>query len=256
MTPEEIAALGARKGEGESLASWLRGSPLDRKRNGWLNQLIRDEHLLGDDAYCPDCVIHEQGRWRWYSREEWSDPRQVVCSIHVLPLARAEVPPVRRWTVNCSPQMRDQMMGLGAWLSHWIRENPCRRNGRLTLTRGCLEDLLLLALTKPLPMRQGPQAAALAQWWLWSEGWPVPARPRGEIRYQLVSMEHQVDRLALIAAVWKLKTQLRGDGATNWPALPVAGDILRCLLCHSECAKDMSVSRLHRAFTPVERQDS
>lgn len=248
MTPEEIAALGARRGEGESLRSWLQAGPWGQRVWMHFDALPGNRDRMAEEAYCPECRVFEQGRWRWYSRSAWDDPRQVVCPVHGLPLVRARHSPMRPWTIGYTPPAPAQLPALTHWLSRWIQHSPLRPDGRLAVRAKGLEDHLLWALTRRLTC-SATVPAMLMQWRLWTEGWPVPAQPHA-VDYQVGRLQYQTDRLAVIASVCQLHRQLLGHERVDWPALIVTPEayrrIERCLGAHSAVA----VSRLSRTAKP------
>ena len=210
MNAEDWAALGCRRGSGESLASWLRAGPVGAHVSGSMSASTPPE----GDLYCPACWVEEAGRRRWYSRGEWSMDG-LVCTTHDLPLVRCKVPPVRlrgrRWPLKT----RDQFRALGQW---W-QQGGVDHASRLIIQA-------LRARTDPrLPYSR---AWAEAQWHLWATGWPVLVAPRPSAHGALVPIL-QSDRLALHAIVHDVCIALDTGQHTLWPPLPIRMRVLSWL---------------------------
>ncbi len=200
MNAESMAALGCRRGVGESLASWLRAGPLGP-------QAVKFSACptpIDGALYCPACRLEEAGRRRWYTREDWPS-QSVVCTTHALPLVRCEAPPTRLCGRRWSPILRAEFRALGTWMQQGS-------GGEV----GC-------AIARAVSARTDPKVAfsrawAEAQWHLWATGWPVPDAPRLPSRGSLSPL-FQFDRLALMAIVHHVYIALEGGQGTMWPAL-------------------------------------
>jgi hypothetical protein len=216
MSLESMAGLGACRGTGESLASWLRAGPLPL--TAWTSGAIDCcAHSLS--MYCPGCVVGEKSVRRHYSRAEWLDPRRVICNIHNIPLIQALAPPKHLTTPNVGCGVQSELLCLVQWIEEWISLSPCTLAGRLILSPNCLQDQILRSLTLE---DEAGCTLALSDWRLWLEGWPVPAHPHGGSSYQVGSMSSQTDRLAIVATTWKVWTLLVGGRSCLWPALPIS----------------------------------
>jgi hypothetical protein len=204
------AALGSRRGAGESVASWLRASPLGAQA---FDALAASEPV-GGQLYCPACRMDEAGRRRWYTREDWPADG-VVCTAHALPLLRCDAPPARLRGRRWSPILRDEFRALGAW----------NQQGNV----GDLDRAIVRAIcARSDPRVAYSRAWAEAQWHLWATGWPVPAGPRLPSRGSLAPL-FQFDRLALMAIAHRVHVSLDTGQGTGWPALPIRSRVLRWL---------------------------
>lgn len=206
MNTEGWAALGCRRGPGESLASWLRAGPLGTQA---VEQFTATPSI-GGDLYCPACRLDEAGGRRWYTREEWPVDG-VVCTTHALPLLRLDVPPIRLRGRRWPSLLRAEFRALG----EWTRQGCGGQVGR--------------AITHAVCARSDPQMAysrawAEAQWRLWVSGWPIPVSPRpfqGRLAPRL-----QSDRLALTAITHRVWATLENGQGTGWPPLPIRPRVL------------------------------
>lgn len=210
MNAEYWAALGSRRGAGESLGSWLRAGPLGTQ--------VVDEPIAPElevpQLYCPACWVEEAGRRRWYTREEWPTDG-VVCTTHALPLLLCNAPPTRLRSRHWSPILRDEFRALG----EWIQQGGAGELGRAIARATCARSDPRVAYSR---------AWAEAQWHLWAIEWPVPAAPRLPASGNLVPL-HQRDRLALSAIVHRIYLALETGQGTLWPALPIRPRVLRWL---------------------------
>lgn len=210
-----MAGLGAEAGSGESLFSWLAAGPL--AVSAWTGE-EPDVQPAYSFNYCPRCIVREGNRRRWYSRDEWYDPRRVLCRFHNIPLVRAISPPRRLSTPPLGREMQLQARCLSNWIEEWIFSSPSTIAGRLIFSSECLQDQILLALTE----REGAAwSLALAHWRLWLEGWPLPSSPHAKHSHQLGLVPSQTDRLAIVATAWKVWSCLTGVENNVWPALPI-----------------------------------
>lgn len=202
MNAKSMAALGCRRGIGESLSSWLRAGPLGLQTA----KLSACPTPIDGALYCPACRLEEAGRRRWYTREDW--PSQgVVCTTHALPLLRFETPPVRLYGRRWSASLRAEFRALGVW----TQQGSGGEIGR--------------AIIRALCARTDPQVAysrawAEAQWHLWLTGWPVPDAPRLPSRGPLSPL-FQFDRLALMAIAHRVYIAREGEQGTMWPVLHI-----------------------------------
>jgi hypothetical protein len=215
MSLELMAGLGFRRGNGESLLSWLRAGPLPL--SSWIDKESRHD-LNYEFNYCPGCVVREQNRRRYYSQTEWRDPRRAICAVHSFPLLRASAPPKRLTMPHQTPGTRLQLRCLNRWVETWISSSPGSVANRLMLSSTCLQDQVLLLLTEG---EGAVRSLALANWRLWLEGWPLPSHPHGTPCYQLSLMPSQTDRLAILAATWRIWGALLRADWGSWPALPM-----------------------------------
>lgn len=211
MNAENIAALGWRRGDGESLYSWLRAGPLGLKV---VDYPVWPGPIDGAALYCPACRVEEAGRRRWYTRGDWP-PQAVVCTTHALPLLRFDTPPARLCSRRWSPSLRAEFRALGIWT-----QQGCG---------GAFGNLI----TRAVCARTDPSAAyssawAAAQWHLWSVGWPVPYAPRLQSCGPL-SPQFQFDRLALMAIVRHLCVAMEAGHGTLWPSLHLRSRVFRWL---------------------------
>lgn len=202
MNAEKYAALGCRRGEDESLTSWLLAGPIGAEACDLPKSTIPVESAL----YCPACYVIEASRRRWYTRESWG-PQGVVCTTHDLPLLRFDTPPKslrsRRWPSI----LREEFRALGAWFQ-----------------RGCGGEIGR-AITHSVRARTDSRVAyssawAAAQWHLWAEGWPVPFAPRPSNGAQLLP-RFQFDRLALMAISRRVYVALESGQQAVWGPLPI-----------------------------------
>lgn len=217
------AALGSRRGAGESLASWLRAGPLDVQAfYAPAASELECAHL-----YCPACRVDEAGRRRWYTREDWPADG-VVCTTHALPLLRCDSPPTRLRSRRWSPILRDEFRELGAW----TRQGDVGDVGRAIVRAICARSDPRVAYSR---------AWAEAQWHLWATDWPVPIAPRLPSCGSLVPM-FQFDRLALMAIAHRVYAALDSEQGTGWPALPIRMRVLRWLECR--------VGQVHPCWRP------
>jgi|GEM_PF-5595186 len=207
MNAEHWAALGSRRGVAESVASWLRASPLGIR--------IVDAHAAPESSagtlFCPACRVDEAGHRRWYTREDWP-ANAVVCTTHALPLLCCDTPPARLRSRRWPHSLRDEFRALGAWTQQ-IEAHPASN-----------------AITRALCARSDPRLAhscawAEAQWYLWATGWPVPSAPKFPLRGPLTPM-FQFDRLALAAIVRRVCIACDTGQGTGWPALPLRAHVL------------------------------
>jgi hypothetical protein len=204
------AALGSRRGAGESLASWLRAGPLGVQAI----DAPATSALAGAQLYCPACRVDEAGRRRWYTREDWPEDG-VVCTTHALPLLRLDAPPTRLRSRRWSPILRDEFRDLGAWTQRDDVGDVRRPIVRAICARSD-------------PRVPYSRAWAEAQWHLWATEWPVPVAPRLPSRGSLVPM-FQFDRLALMAIAHRVYSALDSEQGTGWPALPIRSRVLHWL---------------------------
>lgn len=210
MNAEHWAALGSRRGSGESLSSWLRAGPLGTQAFNAPAEL----ESVGGQLYCPACRVDEGGRRRWYTREDWPADG-IVCMTHALPLLRCDTPPRRLRGRRWSPVLRDAFRALGMWAKEYQASDVGR------------------AIVRTICARSDPRAAysrawAEAQWHLWATEWPVPATPRFPRCGPLVPLL-QVDRLALMAITHRVHLALGGKRDVDWPPLPIRTRVLRLL---------------------------
>lgn len=236
MNVEDWAALGSRRGAGESLASWLRASPVNVHVFG--TPLANGQGA--GSLYCPACRVDEAGRRRWYTREDWPLDA-VMCTTHALPLLRCDTPPARLRSRRWSRALRDEFRALGTW-SQQARSHVAG-----------------YAITRVVCARSDPRlphsrAWAEAQWHLWASGWPVPASPRFPRRGPLTPA-FQFDRLALAAIVRRVYVACDTGQETGWPALPVRARVLAWLQgwtervhphwrqCQARCFRDATGHR-------------
>jgi hypothetical protein len=210
MNAEHWAALGSRRGVGESLASWLRAGPLGTQ----VCDAPGGSELVGGQLYCPACRVDEAGRRRWYTREGWPVDG-VVCTTHALPLLRCDGPPARLRSRRWSPVLRDEFHALGAW----TQQGNVGVVGRAIVRAIC---------ARSDPRAAYSQAWAEAQWHLWAIEWPVPAAPRLPRRGRLTPV-YQCDRLALMAIAHRVHVALAAGRDTGWPTLPIRARVLRWL---------------------------
>lgn len=209
MRPAELAALGACKGAGESLGSWLAAGAMgEALLQTYAAQLAADDGWAPlnplPPAYCPGCRVGTGTERRWYSRPGWHDPRRVVCSCHGLPLHRRERPPKQLIAPRLSADVRKGLFALSTWIEQWIAASPLREDQRMGFTPTCAADWALLDIVSPQrALTPFAPLAAEAQWFLWADGWPVPAGFRGRARYQLARVPRQGDRLALVILAWQ-----------------------------------------------------
>jgi hypothetical protein len=232
-----MAGLGFRRGNGESLLSWLRAGPLPL--SSWTDKESNHDsnHVFN---YCPGCVVREHGRRRYYSRAEWRDPRRAICSIHNFPLLRASGPPERLRMPRQTQGTRLQLRCLSRWVEGWISLSPSNVAGRLMFSSTRLQDQVLLLLTEG---EGAVRSFALANWRLWLEGWPLPSHPHGSPYCQLSLMPSQTDRLAILAATWRIWVGLLDTGENSWPALPIDAEAF----CHFR-------STLHETWPHLDRR--
>lgn len=212
MKAEYWAALGSRRGAGESLASWLRAGPLGTQA---VDAPIASEPEV-PQLYCPACRVEEAGRRRWYTREEWSTDG-VVCTTHALPLLRCDEPPTRLRSRRWAPTLREEFRTLG----EWIQQGSAGELGRVIVRAICSRSDPRVAYSR---------AWAEAQWHLWAIEWPVPAAPRPRLLASgnLVAV-HQRDRFALSVIAYQLYLALETGQDTLWPALPIRPRVSRWL---------------------------
>jgi len=220
MKLEEIAALGSDREPGESLGSWLRAGPLGPAVLSYFPELrtveIDSEDAVASCTICPRCWVHEHGCRRLYARTEWSDPRMVVCIEHAQPLQSVK-PTLLSARLAHSRSTREFRM-IAKWITRWQAQSPCSSTRHLVMSRSCVEDVMLDALTKI----RVATVASTWQWRLWVDGWPVPPCPRSLPQFQLVDMPRLADRLALVCTVWRICRLLRGEIAPHWPPVRVA----------------------------------
>jgi hypothetical protein len=224
MSLEMMAALGAQAGEGESFFSWLTAGPLGW--SAWTGEERRSKTNHCAINYCSRCIVRKGNGRRWYSRDQWRDPRRVLCRVHNLPLVRAVSAPQRLSTPRLERDMKLQLRCMSNWIEEWISSSPSTIAGRLMFPPDSLQDQILLALTE----REGAaQLLALAQWRLWLEGWPLPSGPQAMHFHQLGLMPSQTDRLAVVATTWKVWCCLTGVENSTWSALPIGCDAIYSL---------------------------
>lgn len=210
MNVEEWAALGSRRGTGESLASWLRASPLGART---CCATSADEPGPGS-LFCPGCQVSEAGRRRWYTRETWAEDA-VVCSTHVVPLLRCDAPPKRLRSKRWSRSLRDEFHALGVWTQQ-------------AQTHSVGDAIARAICARSDPREAYSRAWSEAQWHLWASGWPVPPAPRMP-RHGPLTPIFQFDRLALTAIVHRVFVAWDTGQETGWPALPVRARVLAWL---------------------------
>jgi len=223
MKLEEIAALGARRGSGESLASWLRAGPLGSGVLSYFPELrsveIDNEDAVASCTICPSCSVNGHDHRRLYARSEWSDPRVVVCIKHAQPLQNVKPAMLSARLARKRPTA--EFRRIAQWISRWQTQSLCSSARRLTMSPNCLEDIVLDAVTND---RTGA-VASIWQWRLWTAGWPVTPRPRFQPQFQLAKVPRLADRLALVSTVWRICQLLRGEIAPRWPPVRVAAEI-------------------------------
>ena len=116
------------------------------------------------------------------------------------------------------------LLGPGRWMEVWMSLSPNNAAGSVMLSSACLHDQVLLLLTEG---EGAVRSFALANWRLWLEGWPLPSHPHGSPCHQLSLMPSQTDRLAILAATWRIWCALVGAGHGSWPALPMDAEAFR-----------------------------
>jgi hypothetical protein len=196
------AALGCRRGEGESPESWLRAGPV----GGQAFEMPASASQIDGDLYCPACRIDEAGKRRWYTREDWP-PTGVVCTTHALPLLRSVAPPVRLSNRRWPSVLRAEFSALGAWSQQGAGGDVGSAIARAICARSD-------------PRLPHSQAWSAAQWHLWASGWPVPFAPRLSSKGPLAP-RFQFDQLALMAIVHRVSLALVSERETGWQALPI-----------------------------------
>lgn len=244
MNLEVMAGLGSCRAPGESLASWLRAGPLPL--TAWTEEAA--DHYTSHLLYCPCCRAKDGRRIRYYSRAEWQDSRRVICTTHFVPLVRATAPPKHVGLPQLGPEVQFQLTQLAQWIERWILRSPATIVGRSIFVSHCLQDQVLRALTE---QDDNAQSFAIACWRLWLEGWPLPSHPHGNPAPQVGQVSSQTDRLALIAATWKVWGCLVGTLPRLWPALPIDSQSLSRLQGALLETWPCFVNRLPLVLTPA-----
>lgn len=209
---------------GESLHSWLDAGPLGIE--AWISLPERSWSGL----FCPRCHSSADGSRRWYSKEIWLDPRQVICEKHGLPLLRRSGPIARLRSPPFLCAFRSHALALAPFIENWRRMSPCSPAGRLIFRPACLEDQVLATLTGFLfGVEPSIEAFYTGYWLTHLEGWPMPPAPHSQPRYQLGSMAHQPDRLALVNLVAMITRLLSGFAIDGFQAVAVNPEAYRSL---------------------------
>lgn len=250
MSLKSMAGLGNRPGCGESLTSWLRAGPLSAE--AWTNDL-KDigAPVLRDAVYCPKCYLSERGRKRWYTKAEWIDPRQVICSEHGLPLIRCAGSVARLRSPELSQAFHGEARSLSGWVAAWQQRSPCTPGGWLVSQDDCLEDQILSAFAgQAYGQKVSIQAFWLSHWRLRLEGWPLPSAPHACPTFQMGLIAHQMDRLALVGTVQRISSCLLSEKEGAWPPLLIDRTGFSSLRAAMLISWPHLVGRLSRVFIP------
>ena len=211
------AALGARRGEGESLASWLAAGPL----GSHAFDAAGIPRPVSPFAFCPACRLVEGVQKRLYSRRRWRKAPSVACAVHGIPLVYGDAPPLRL-RVSIDQAMRARLRVLAHWTTTW-------RVGLGGTGAGVESDLLWAITRRTDPRAPFSEAWATGQWRCWADDWPVRPSPRQPARFSWDAVTQPGDRLALVATIFRLVHE-DSEQANAWSPLPVRPRVWATLL--------------------------